>query len=370
MRYPLITFLDFFLKDRMPNSKKHKSPPTATIPSTTADPLVFISHDSRDAELAEAFGKLLKSVSSGMIKIFLSSDNKGTDGIDFGADWYKRLMEKLRTTSDVVCLFTGRSLDRPWILFEAGVAKGRESIPVMGIALGVPLSRVTSSPFYQFQNTDDSPEKLSKLVRQLADRVPKLELDSDVVKQQIEAFKKTEDELLAKLSNNTSKNATKEELEERPIAILVEEMKALPLRVAQSLSESDFNRRRKHRHFHPMMMEELMHMSGENGSADGILMAASLVRDDAPWLYELAMEVYRALRSGDTEAIRNEISRIHHFTRFAMHDPFMEEFAFGDKHTHMMVMEFPRMLEHIAERSIHEVKTQKPRLGSRVSKEK
>lgn len=31
---------------------------------------VFISHDARDAALAEAFSKLLKSVSAGMIKTF------------------------------------------------------------------------------------------------------------------------------------------------------------------------------------------------------------------------------------------------------------------------------------------------------------
>ena len=45
----------------------------------SSNPLVFISHDSRDAELAEAFGKLLKSVSAGMIKTFRSSDKKGID---------------------------------------------------------------------------------------------------------------------------------------------------------------------------------------------------------------------------------------------------------------------------------------------------
>lgn len=93
--------------------------------TAAGNPLVFISHDSRDAELAEAFGKLLKSVSAGMIKTFRSSDKKGNEGIDFGEEWYKRLMTALQSTSDVVCLFTERSIDRPWILFEAGVAKGK-----------------------------------------------------------------------------------------------------------------------------------------------------------------------------------------------------------------------------------------------------
>ena len=67
-------------------------------------PLIFISHDSRDAELAEAFSDLLRSVSAGMLKSFRSSDKKGTEGIEFGDEWYKRLMEKLTSASDVVCL--------------------------------------------------------------------------------------------------------------------------------------------------------------------------------------------------------------------------------------------------------------------------
>jgi hypothetical protein len=134
------------------------------LPSGAPSPLVFISHDSRDAELAEAFSKLLKSVSAGMIKMFRSSDKMGTEGIDFGEEWYKRLMTQLGSTSDVVCLFTERSLNRPWILFEAGVAKGKLNTPVIGVALGVPLSRVSAGPFYQFMNMDDSEGDLTKLV--------------------------------------------------------------------------------------------------------------------------------------------------------------------------------------------------------------
>jgi hypothetical protein len=115
----------------MTDSEKPKvSSEADVLAPSAAGPLVFISHDGRDAELAEAFSKLLKSVSAGMIKTFRSSDKKGTEGIDFGDEWYKRLMAKLQSTSDVVCLFTERSLDRPWILFEAGVAKGELSAGV------------------------------------------------------------------------------------------------------------------------------------------------------------------------------------------------------------------------------------------------
>jgi hypothetical protein len=346
--------------------KPKVSPETDVLSLTTSQPLVFISHDARDAELAEAFGKLLKSVSAGMIKTFRSSDKKGSDGIDFGDEWYKRLMAKLQSTSDVVCLFTERSLDRPWILFEAGVAKGKLSTPVVGVALGVPLSRVSAGPFYQFQNMDDSEADLTKLVHQLARRVPSLELDADVVKDQVAAFKTAEAGILETLASGRTKG-TKEEAEESPVAKLVEEMKALPSRVAERLAESGDNpfRRRRMRRFHPMMFEEMMHMSGDPTDPVGILMAASLVRDDAPWLYELAMEAYRAVNSGDPAAIEREMLRLERFSDFAMRGPFMEEFGLGGKESHMFLMEFPRMLQHMLQRRVEE---KKPHTRRRIGK--
>src|SRR5712671_6780571 len=104
----------------------------------TENPLVFISHDSRDADLAEAFGNLLTDASGGILKSFRSSDKKGTAGIEYGVEWYRAIMKKLDDATDVVALLTARSINRPWILYETGVAKGKLSADdrVFGIALG------------------------------------------------------------------------------------------------------------------------------------------------------------------------------------------------------------------------------------------
>lgn len=191
----------------MPDKTPQQTAPTTSeeMSSTSEAPLVFISHDTRDAEFAEAFSKLLKSISAGMLKSFRSSDKKGTEGIEFGDEWFKRLTEKLRVSSDVVCLFTERSLERPWILYEAGVARGTLKTPVLGIALGVPLSKVSSGPFYHFQNSDDSEESLTKLVLQLARRVPGLEPDADVIATQVKTFRTTEEKLLQKLPGKSAR---------------------------------------------------------------------------------------------------------------------------------------------------------------------
>jgi len=124
---------------------KRKIPAPALEPNTadpkrapTESPLVFISHDSRDADLAEAFGNLLTDASGGILKSFRSSDRKGSAGIEYGVEWYRAIMQKLDDATDVVALLTARSINRPWILYETGVAKGKLSAGdrVFGIALG------------------------------------------------------------------------------------------------------------------------------------------------------------------------------------------------------------------------------------------
>jgi len=98
-------------------------------------------------------------------------------------------------------------------------------------------------------------------------------------------------------------------------------------------------------------------MSGDPADPVGILMAASLIRDDAPWLYELAMEVYRAVKSEDAVAIQREMKRLQRFSEFMMHGPFMEELRFeGGKDAYMFCREFPSILEHMLSRTLNEKK--------------
>ena len=103
--------------------------------------LVFISHDARDADLAEEFDNLLRDASGGMLKSFRSSDKKGTAGMEYGEEWYSAIMGKLGSATDVVALLTPYSIDRPWILYEAGVAKGKIGGKVLGLVIGVPFER-------------------------------------------------------------------------------------------------------------------------------------------------------------------------------------------------------------------------------------
>jgi hypothetical protein len=118
-------------------------------------------------------------------------------------------------------------------------------------------------------------------------------------------------------------------------------------------------RKKRIRRIHPMIFEEMLHMMGGSTDPVMILMAASSVKDDIPWLYELLMEVYRAAKSGDSMLIEQEIIRLRKWSDFIAHGPFMEEFGgLSGRDSQIFLMEFPRMLE----RMLHQlVGNQKPR---------
>jgi hypothetical protein len=333
----------------MAENGKDKPQTTEQKQLQSSSPLIFISHDSRDAELAEAFSELLGSVSSGMLESFRSSDKKGTEGIEFGDDWYKRVMLKLGDASDVVCLLTKRSLERPWILYEAGVAKGASDTSVFGIALGVPLQSVSTGPFYRFENCDDTEADLIKLVRQLTSRVPKLKPHDNVVKSQVETFKATADEILSRLAEPGTE--AEEETPSGATAKLLEELKVmfrdLPSRVEDLLADNiGASRRRKMRRIHPGMLEEMMHIYGP--SPTGLLVFASLVRDDVPWLYEVAMEAFRVLTSGTQKSVERIIRSLDELEELPMRSHIFEELGMMDrKEMHMLMMEAPHIIKRM-----------------------
>ena len=152
---------------------------------------VFISHDTRDAKLAEAFANLLDHASVGTIKSFRSSERNAHGGIPFGSEWLKTIMENLHAATDVVALLTRNSVNRPWILYEVGVAKGRFDKSALGLAMGIPLSLANTGPFAQFQNCGDDEDSLTKLMVQLIRRNPDAAPKEEAVRPLVQIFRRT-----------------------------------------------------------------------------------------------------------------------------------------------------------------------------------
>ncbi|MFC0402533.1 toll/interleukin-1 receptor domain-containing protein [Paraburkholderia rhizosphaerae] len=350
---------------RTPAQKSLPAPPTNSSPGnedllilSAQKPLVFISHDSRDADLAEAFANLLVDVSGGTLKSFRSSDKKGGTGIEFGTEWYNAIMSRLSEATDVVALLTQRSLDRPWILYEAGVAKGRLGTNVFGVALGVPLERVSTGPFGQFQNCGADEDSLTTLLLQLLERNPDASPREEAVRLQVSAFLKKTAEANALGAGSEVPPAT----DETNVAKLFEEVKAmfreLPARVderVQSVNRRGFSRRM--RRFSPSLLEELIyHPAFEKtnyGAAAAWLIVISLFKDDLSWLYESGVEFYRTLRNGSKRAIENSRNEILSILEFSTHSPVFDMIGSREsEEVHYIMHKLPEIVHRLSDRAI------------------
>jgi hypothetical protein len=315
--------------------------------------LVFISHDTRDAEVAEAFSKLLSSVSAGVLKSFRSSDKKGRQGIEYGTEWYPEIMKKLDEASDIVCLLTNNSINRPWILYEAGVAKGKLDNPVLGVALGIPLNKATNGPFAQFQNCGDDENSLTALILQLVKRIPDSEPDEEIIKQQVQVFKGRLTEIM---DQQPESMADAEELiEDAPIAKLFEEVKVmfqdLPSRIDKRVNIDKYRKRRPR--LHPMMIEELLHMGKEFADPNlAFLIMISLFKDDIPWIYEVGLETYRTLRSSKNKLDKQNALKNFDRAIEMLDHPMMQEIndSHEDEKSYMMFKESRHIMHHFFDR--------------------
>jgi TIR domain len=342
-------------------ARKNSSPQTVVAPAleaklvATENPLVFISHDSRDADLAEAFGNLLTDASGGILKSFRSSDRKGTAGIEYGQEWYRAIMQKLDDATDVVALLTTHSVNRPWILYEAGVAKGKLSANdrVLGIALGVTLEEAATGPFAQFQNSPDEEDAITGLVLQLIRRHPQAAPREEAVRRQVQAFRQAVAALLKDRKKEPSHVTAR--VDETSVAKFFEEIKVLvkdmPDRVANELGNgSQMRRMRKRRRFHPMMFEEMFShpMFKESPEHAGlqVLMMFSMLREDYPWLYELGLHLYRAIEAGDPKAIERARKTITNTIEMTHRGPFMHEMmGFEDEEAMMGLHHLVRSID-------------------------
>ena len=338
------------------------SPPISEVVAAPAVPapkaLVFISHDTRDADLAEAFADLIADVSAGTVKSFRSSDNKGTSGIEFGENWYAAILAKLGEATDVVALLTTSSIDRPWILYEAGIAAGKLNTRVMGVTLGVPLTRATAGPFGQFQNSTDEEEPITKLMMQLLRRNPDAAPREEAVRTQVKTFRGKVKKLLEDRGSDDEEVA---ESSEQSIAKMFEEVKEmvreLPERFEMRPGLTSRRLRIPHRRARDISiaMEEflqgrLLGDIDESGTI-GLMMLLSMYREDFPWLYEIGLDFQRTIQSGNKSEIKRQLGQMHNVIEFTAHGP-MREMSPEDMEARHLLTRLHDAIERIADHAV------------------
>lgn len=91
-----------------------------------------------------------------------------------------------------------------------------------------------------------------------------------------------------------------------------------------------------------MMHDMILRFSDRSDRSLSILMLASYFREQAPWLYELAVEVYRTSQYGQTKQSQMARKRLSRALKMLRHGPMGE--MFNSPELSMLVHEFERFL--------------------------
>jgi hypothetical protein len=123
--------------------------------------LVFVSHITREADLAAVLKAALDAAFLGALEVFVSSDASSIRG---GARWLDRITAALTRCKVEIILLSAASLDRPWINFESGAGwvRGIPVIPVFHSGLTARDLRPPLSMLQGLRLTD--PEALETML--------------------------------------------------------------------------------------------------------------------------------------------------------------------------------------------------------------
>ncbi len=97
-------------------------------------PSIFISLTHRDSGIAEALQTALKGLLGDDAKVYFSTSKELGGGIRHGENWFEWIVAKVKECDFALVLITPASVQKPWILWEAGavygaaVASGQEGL--------------------------------------------------------------------------------------------------------------------------------------------------------------------------------------------------------------------------------------------------
>lgn len=217
--------------------------------------------------------------------------------IDAGDRWADAVAKELEVSNFGIICVTRESANAAWMLFEAGaLAKSLQIAKVIPLLLDLDFREITG-PLAQFQAKKVDKVGVSEIAQSINDASPSSIPDARL-HQLLDALWPQLEKGIAAIPTATSvaKHARPqgEVLEE-----LVSGVRSLDLRIRE-VGGGIRSRMRRERHNRNVfeMLELSERLSARSRQPIGLLVIASLFRDEAPWLYELALEAYRTSRRG------------------------------------------------------------------------
>jgi len=257
--------------------------------------------------------------------------------IEAGQRWADAVAKELEACNFGVLCVTRENLNSPWLLFEAGaLAKSLDGARVTPLLLDIDFKEV-SGPLAQFQAKKFEKKGMLELIQSLNQNAAQ-PVPDDRYKQLFEALWPDLEKKIATIPKSATA-AKHQRPQSEVLEELVEAVRKMEVRVREQPDEPRPRRRNK---FNPMMFREMAQMLSERpGDPIGVLLLASSVREDFPWLYEIGIETYRILKSGRKAEAREAVQRFMRALEVTLHGPFRhEELGGASRHMLMREMEF------------------------------
>lgn len=307
---------------------------------------IFISWSGERSEtLAKALHEWLPLVLH-YVEPWLSKSD-----IQAGDRWSIEVAKGLESCNFGVLCITRENLMSPWILFEAGaLAKSMEEGRVIPLLLDLDFKEI-SGPLAQFQAKKAENIGIKELVLSLnkAATVPVPELQLEKLFNALWIDLEKQISTIPKSSGPAKHNRPQGEILEE----LVSSVRSVEVRFRDLMDDDIGSRRRKRSRIHSAMMHEMMRDLIRE-TADGpkdpiqILFIASLVREEAPWLYELALDAYRTIRSGSVAKKHKALRRFVIALETLQRGPFLDELGvdrFALKMLRSELFEFEKFID-------------------------
>ncbi len=282
--------------------------------------------------------------------------------IGAGERWADAIAKELESSNFGILCVTRDNLASPWIVFEAGsLAKSLSSSRVIPLLLDLEFSEI-SGPLAQFQAKKVDEEGIGEAIQSM-NAVAQQPVQEGRAKQLFDALwpdlSKKIEAIPAPKEASKPTRSQHQILEE-----LVSSVRSLEARlreVAEIASSPRSARSRRFGRMGPMMLHEMAHITGAKpGDPLMLLMLSSFVREDAPWLYELALDAHRAARSGNQVEAKEALDRFRRASRFLMEGPFAEEMGLDPRMLHYTLRELDHVMQ-TEEPEVEEEAESKPR---------
>lgn len=325
---------------------------------------IFISwHGNRSEALATTLKEWLPLVLH-YVDPWLSKSDIGA-----GDRWSDEIAKGLESCNFGISCVTRENMEAPWILFEAGaIAKSVKDGKVIPLLLDLDKKDI-SGPLALFQakkveqseikelifdlnKLATNPVESAKLEKLFAMAWPDLQSKIAAIPENKAAPKPSRpegeilEELVSGIRNLEMRFMVMKEMDEKNRDMEMERLEVV-IHQMRNYQEDDW-RRRKGRKPHGM---EMMKISRSIASGPGdplqLLFAASFLRDDVPWFYEMALDVYRSIKSGNRIEASNSCKRLINTLKMLQNTPFIEEIGPDGKMLLMIVKECFSAIENL-----------------------